>query len=90
MQSIGKANQRDYRGKGIVRMDLDHEPVRVDQNRELLVGSIHWEEVGRRMLLLKILGERHIVEQGCDARSNYPPGDGVGMPLHDEGRHLDE
>ena len=90
MQNIGKANQRDYRGKGIVRMDLDLEPVRVDQNRELPVGSIHWEEVGRRMLLLKILGERYIVEQGCDARSSCPLGDEEGMHLHDEGRHLGE
>ena len=69
-------------------MDLGRELAQVGrQHQELLGGNIHLGEVGRRMLRRMIPGVRCSVEQGFDARSSCPQGDGVGMPPRGEGKH---
>lgn len=90
-QSTGKANQQDYRGKGIERMDLDLELGRVGrQYQELLGDSTHLEEVGRRMLHLMIQGVQSSEGQEFGARSSCPQVGGVGKHPRGEGRRLSE
>ena len=90
-QSTGRASRTDYQGRGTEHMALGRELGRVGrQHRELLVGNIHLEEVGRRMLDQMIPGRRRSGEQEFDARSSCRQGDGEGMPPRGEDRHSSE